>query len=74
MVSDLADYSYDMYAALRALGSEPEIEVRRLEELSPRQAAALLEPVVDELARAAVRDHEALHRRRRAGQPGRAGR
>lgn len=43
VVSDLADYSYELYTALRSLGGEPEIEVRRLEELSSRQAAALLD-------------------------------
>lgn len=42
VVSGLPSHSYDVYTTLRGLGSEPEIELRRIEELSPRQAAALL--------------------------------
>lgn len=43
VVSGLPSYGYDMYTALRGLGSEPGIELCRIEELSPRQAAALPE-------------------------------
>ncbi|MBX0326604.1 hypothetical protein K2Z83_02720 [Oscillochloris sp. ZM17-4] len=42
VVAGLSDYSYDMYMALRELEREPKIEVRRIEELSPRQAAMLM--------------------------------
>jgi Uma2 family endonuclease len=41
VVSGLPTHSYDLYAALRELGNEPQIDVRRLEELSPQQMAAL---------------------------------
>jgi predicted nucleotidyltransferase len=41
VVSGLPSHSYDVYTTLRKLGSEPELELRRIEELSPRQAAAL---------------------------------
>lgn len=40
-VSGLPSHSYDVYTTLRGLGREPEIELCRIEELSPRQAAAL---------------------------------
>jgi hypothetical protein len=42
VVSGLPSHSYDGYTALRGLGSEPEIELRRIEELSPQQVSALL--------------------------------
>jgi hypothetical protein len=41
VVSGLPSHSYDVYTALRGLRGAPEIELRRIEELSPRQAAAL---------------------------------
>jgi len=41
VVSGLPSHSSDMYTALGGLGREPKIELRRIEELSPRQAAAL---------------------------------
>jgi Uma2 family endonuclease/predicted nucleotidyltransferase len=41
VVSGLPSHGYDVYTALRGLGSEPGIALRRIEELSPRQAAAL---------------------------------
>jgi hypothetical protein len=41
VVAGLSDDSYELYMALRELGSEPEIELRRVEDLSPRQVAAL---------------------------------
>jgi hypothetical protein len=41
IVSGLADNSYAVYTALCGLGDTPEIELRRIEELSPRQLAAL---------------------------------
>lgn len=41
VVSGLPSHGYDVYPALRGLGGEPELELRRFEELSPRQAAAL---------------------------------
>ncbi|NJN15482.1 MAG: hypothetical protein HC822_03895 [Oscillochloris sp.] len=42
VASGLASHSYNVYTALRDLGSEPEIDLRRIEELSPRQATSLL--------------------------------
>jgi Uma2 family endonuclease len=41
VASGLPSHGYDVYTALRGLGHEPEIELRRFEELSPQQAAAL---------------------------------
>lgn len=41
VVSGLSDDSYELYMALHELEREPEIEVRRVEDLSPRQVAAL---------------------------------
>ncbi|MBX0328388.1 hypothetical protein K2Z83_11945 [Oscillochloris sp. ZM17-4] len=43
VVSDLANDSYELHTALDTLGIDPRIEVRRMDELSPRQAAALLD-------------------------------
>ncbi len=47
VVWDLPKHEHGIYQALDALGSEPRIEVRRAEDASPRQRAALLSEAVD---------------------------
>ncbi|NJO83881.1 MAG: Uma2 family endonuclease [Blastochloris sp.] len=41
VVSGLPRSSYEVYTALQALGDAPEIDLRRVEDLAPRQAALL---------------------------------
>jgi len=47
VVWDLPKKEHGIYPALDALGSEPRIELRRVEDASPRQRAALPREVVD---------------------------